>query len=176
MTMFENENPVMPFGAPDNGDDNTLTVGERPTNLNYNGAPYQASYNIFHENHTGWAAQCTWHCYGRAKEMKNKTISFKSGGNDAKNWWANVDNCDKSQTPRAHSIAVWSGGSRGHVAYVEGVATNYLFITEANWGDTHKDALDEKDGVVKKITPSAMQSRYAGANYGYYTLLGYIYL
>ena len=56
-----------------------LIVGQRPSTLNYNSSCYN---NRFDDG------QCTWHCYGRAKEVTGKQLNFlhlldfmlKSGG------------------------------------------------------------------------------------------------
>ena len=167
MTMFENENPIMPM-ADDGGGGTTIipSVGVRPHNLNYNSSAYD--FDNFAEG------QCTWHCYGRAREVMNKTLTFTSTGNNhAANWWNKVTNCTKSQTPRANSIAVWDDGGYGHVAYVEAVSGNKIYFTEANWGtDNDKNELDPDDGVVDVLTVSAFKSR----NGGTHILSGYLYL
>jgi surface antigen len=72
--------------------------------------------------------QCTWYAWGRAKE--NDDVSLKPFGN-ATDWAAAIS----SQQPRAHSIAVWQNAIKGdgHVAYVEKVEGDKIFITEANF-------------------------------------------
>lgn len=164
--MFDNENTAMPFGAPDNGDDNTMTEGERPTNLDYSSTPYQASYNIFHKQHTGYEAQCTWHCYGRAREAAGKTIEFSvATGNDAGKWHDRITNYTRKSTSAAadHSIAVWAG----HVAYVEAVSGNNIYFTEANY--PWDDALSDDDGIVKVLSKANFENHCSG-------FIGYVHL
>lgn len=58
-----------------------LTVGSRPSTLNYNGG----CYNRFA------AGQCTWHACGRALEVTGKAIQFSATSDlHAKNWWKYV--------------------------------------------------------------------------------------
>ncbi len=117
----------------------TLTEGVRPTTLNYNGGCY-TSFS---------AGQCTWHAHGRAKEVKGKTITFsQSSGLNAARWWDYVTNCTGTQTATSNSIAVWDDGDTGHVAYVEKVSGDNVYITEANW-PTVNDTPDAEDGKVK---------------------------
>ena len=56
-------------GIPASGVGNgTLTVGQRPSTLNYNGGCYTKFS----------AGQCTWHAYGRAFEVTGKTLLFSA--------------------------------------------------------------------------------------------------
>src|SRR5579859_1468301 len=70
--------------------------------------------------------QCTWYAWGRAKE--NDDVSLPHFG-DATDWATAIT----SQQPRAHSIAVWQNEIKGngHVAYVEKVDGNDVYISEA---------------------------------------------
>ena len=152
-------------GIPASGVGNgTLTVGQRPSTLNYNGGCYTKFS----------AGQCTWHAYGRAFEVTGKTLLFSAtSGLHAKNWWKYVTNCTKSAVPVSNSIAVWdNGGKYGHIGYVEKVSDKTIYLTEANW-DTANDAVDAEDGKVKIFTTDSIQAR--GRN-NQYKIVGYLVL
>ena len=74
-----------------------------------------------------------------------------------------------------NSIAVWSKGQYGHVAFVEKVEGDSVTITESNWDRvTYDYQYNIESGIkyysgYKTLSTSQMQSRYG-------TLLGYIYL
>ncbi len=159
MTMFKNENPVMPLaddGDTGGGTTTPPTVGVRPSNLNYN----SSNYNKF------TPGQCTWHCYGRAREAAGKTIVFSvATGNDAGKWYDRITNYTRKSTFAVadHSIAVWAG----HVAYVEAVSGNNIYFTEANY--PWDDALSADDGVVKVLSKSNFENHCSG-------FIGYVHL
>lgn len=142
----------------------TLTEGQRPSTLNYSGG----CYTRFD------AGQCTWHAFGRAKEVTGKTIEFSMpDGLHGKYWWQYVTNCSKSSTPVSNSIAVWDdGGKWGHVGYVEKVSGSTVYLTEANW-PVADHALDAEDGKVRIRTVEQMKKRGASNQY---ELLGYLVL
>lgn len=119
--------------------------------------------------------QCTWWANGRASmflEQYGKTgpsgntyrkypTQYGDGGDyynvNKENGWF-----EYGQTPRANSIVSWSvSGGYGHVAYVEGVASDGIWISDAGsgltWRGVHKIGLD-------------------GSDLSGYTLNGYIYL
>lgn len=163
---------------PDPGDEGegngTIIVGQRPSTLNYNRACYGPSFNRFHEDYApgNGTAQCTWHCYGRAFEVLGKTIQFSgSGGLHGKYWYDRITNGEQSSVPKANSIAVWDdGGSYGHVGYVEKVDSNYVYVSEANWGpDYTMNVLDATDGQVKRFPRDDMDR-------GSYAFVGYVHL
>lgn len=138
----------------------TLTVGKRPSTLNYNGG----CYTRFE------AGQCTWHAAGRAFEVTGKTIAFsQSYGLHGKYWWNYVTNCTKTSTPTSNSIAVWDdGGEYGHVGYVEKVSGDTIYLTEANW--PANNMVDATDGQVKTFTTANIKNRSG------YRILGYLVL
>lgn len=112
--------------------------------------------------------QCTWWANGRASMYleqygtKYKKYPTQSGHgkdyyeNNKENGWF-----EYGQTPRANSIISWSGEEYGHVAYVEGVTSDGIWISDAgsgeNWRGVHKIGLD-------------------GIEWKSYPLNGYIYL
>ena len=124
----------------------------------------------------GYDGQCTWFAWGRAYEKLGINLKFEG---NAGTWWG-VNKANNyfsyGSTPRANSLAVWSGGGFGHVAFVEEVSGSNVLFNEANW-NTFKD--DKKtqgggyDGYVKTLSEGAMKRR--GLN-GTFVLQGYIYL
>lgn len=118
--------------------------------------------------------QCTWYAWGRANEVKGTKLPCRG---DAKSWYSVAANNGYSvgSTPRKNSIAVWSNGTYGHVAYVEKVSGNNVTITESNWDRvTYDYQYSIEKGIYyysgyKTLTVSQMNSRCG-------TLLGYIYL
>lgn len=151
------------------GGNGTLTVGTRPSTLNYSSTNYSSTGgNPFD------AGQCTWHAWGRAKEVMGKSIIFSAtSGRHAKFWPSLVTNCTLRTTVVANSIAVWDdGGAYGHVGYIEKVDGNNIYLTEANW-DTANNAVDAEDGKVKIITTTAITAR---GNNNQFILKGYLAL
>ena len=73
------------------------------------------------------------------------------GWGDAVNWWQNAINAGypTGNIPQANSIAVWSGGTYGHVAYVTSGSGNTFTVNEG--GRTDKDNTDSH-GIVYGYT------------------------
>lgn len=128
-----------------------------PPNLASDG--YKSSVNPYSYG------QCTWFAFGRAYEHG---VTLPKCGN-AVNWYTQLG-YPTGSTPKANSIAVWSGGSPayGHVAYVERVDGQLVYVNEANYNTYKKGG--GYDGSCKILTPDAMKSR------GSYKLKGYVYL
>lgn len=133
---------------------------------------YNATKNPFAQSNL--YGQCTWYAWGRANEVKGKSLPCRG---DAKTWYSVAKNNGYSvgSTPKKNSIAVWSSGTYGHVAYVEKVSGNNVTITESNWDKTtYNYQYSIESGIYyysgyKTLTVSQMNSRFG-------TLLGYIYL
>lgn len=116
--------------------------------------------------------QCTWWAWGRASmylesigSVYPKYPTARGNGGDyytvnQEDGWFNY-----GQTPRPNSIISWSKGEYGHVAYVEGVTEDGIYISHAgsgnSWFGVQKISLD---GDLESIGWSG------------YTLNGYIYL
>lgn len=115
--------------------------------------------------------QCTWWANGRASMYleqhgtKYKTGYPTLGGNGGEYYDINKANgwFKYGQTPKPNSIISWRNGGYGHVAYVEGVSKDGIYISHAgagySWYGIEKIPLD---GSIKK---------WSG-----YKLNGYIYL
>ncbi len=105
--------------------------------------------------------QCTWWANGRASmyleqygtKYKKYPTQMGNGGEyyriNASNGWFNYGN-----TPKVNSIISWAGNPYGHVAYVEGVTSDGIWISDAGSGVTWRG--------VRKITLS-----YAASSNGY---------
>lgn len=87
--------------------------------------------------------QCTWWAWGRAAQYLDlrygldlKTLcggrdNFGNGGS----YYRGLSSYFKSDmTPSANSIVSWSGGEYGHVAYVEAVDENGIWVSAADSG------------------------------------------
>ncbi len=112
--------------------------------------------------------QCTWWAYGRASMYLNepypsRNVGVGNGGQwyelNMKYGWFNY-----GSTPKPNSLVSWKqAGECGHVAYVEGVAEDGIYISEAGNGDSWMG--------IRKIP--------LDGNVGWgpsYVLEGYIYL
>lgn len=148
----------------------SYTVGQRPSDMNINGSCYR-SQNMYYNSNLG--GQCTWFCWGRALEKCGRSINFNGRDNNAHNWYANIYSGYSSKraasaSPVANSIACFTGGTYGHVVFVEAVDGNYVYYTEAN--NPADNAISADDGVVRKKTISEFKT-HTGK-----TLVGYIVL
>ena len=89
---------------------------------NLESAAYATNVNPF----VGLYGQCTWYCWGRAYEKCGVSLPCRGNANN----WLNEAAWDT--TPSENSIAVWTSGFPGHVAFVEAVDGNTIYISEAN--------------------------------------------
>ncbi len=77
----------------------------------------------------GYRGECTWYAWGRAYERTGQRIPCLG---NAKRWLDQSGDFGWDTTPSADSIAVWTDGQYGHVAYVERVEGNVLYLTHGN--------------------------------------------
>ena len=144
------------------GSSGTLVPGHPAPGLNLNSNNYNSR-----GGNTFPSGQCTWYAWGRMKEKVGFSIGFtQPSGRDAKLWWTGnmVNNMTKSSTPRKNSIIVWGNNSKpGHVAFVEDVVGNTLYLSEGNGRN--------KNGYIFTSPTSVIGSYYN--NVGHY-LLGYL--
>ena len=136
---------------------------------NFSNCGYSRSCgNIFD---TGAATyQCTRYAWGRAFEKTGVAIQFSAGSHDAGQWINRLIGLHVGGSPRPNSIAVWSGGANGHVAFVEDVDNGNVKISEANWTSYPNLRYDG----YRTLTNQQMVAR--PGNFTTYHLLGYIYL
>ena len=85
----------------------------------------------------GYYGECTWYCWGRAKEKLGVALSWGDGihlGN-ANDWDAGASSAGYSvgKEPRANSIMVEHYSGTGHVLFVEEIKDGFAYVTEANY-------------------------------------------
>jgi len=89
-----------------------------------------------------YVGQCTWYCWSKAHSKKEAYPDRKLNvenlpTRDASKWLdiAEDNGFSIGDTPKKDSIAVWTNGSDGHVAYVEDYDANTKEVcySEANW-------------------------------------------
>ena len=124
------------------------------------------SKNPFYPAYHG---QCTWYCWGRAYEKLGISLPYRG---NAGTWLGAASN--KGTTPRENSIAVWTGGAYGHVAFVENVSGNNVYISESNFAgrlyNERNIANDPPDGYIYLTgsgQPSVEFSSWENGNYTY---------
>lgn len=93
--------------------------------------------------------QCVWYTQGRAYEKKGVYIGARGNAKDV------CYSCKKSgfqvsKYPKPNSIACFSGGTYGHVKYVEHVIADTVYYTEAN--SNADNAISADDGILKKMS------------------------
>lgn len=86
-----------------------------------------------------YGVNCTWYTWDKVKNMRG--VSLPAWGN-AKTWYNSAKNAGfkVGSEPRNNSIIVWDITEYGHVAYVEKVSGDYMYI----W-DSDKYCIDEDD-------------------------------
>lgn len=126
-----------------------------------------------YQNVFSWG-QCTWYAWGRAYEKTGTQLYWGNGKyGDAKEWYTNAKNAgyDCDTTPRENSIAVWTGGKYGHVAFVEAVSGNVLYISEAN-----RVSLNYSEGTIDLSTGYYTGTCGDSGHYKVDAPVGYIHL
>lgn len=114
--------------------------------------------------YSGGNSNCTAYAWQRAYDVNG--VEMPNFGN-AGNWYNNAANAGYSvgTEPRANSIAVWTNGGYGHVAYVERVEGSQIYVTEGGY----------LGGYHEGYAP-AYGKRYPNSSQYLDTLKGYIYL
>lgn len=93
-----------------------------------------------------YVGQCTWYCWSKAHSKANaypeRNLKVDNLPTVDAYKWANIAKSNGftiGDTPKKDSIAVWSNGSSGHVAYVEDYnsKTGEVCYSEANWYTAH---------------------------------------
>lgn len=88
--------------------------------------------------------QCTWWANGRASKYleeygTGEYTQYPTQYGDGKDYYfVNLANgwFESGSTPRANSIVSWTHGEYGHVAYVEGVGSDGIYISHAGGGES----------------------------------------
>lgn len=148
----------------DSGQDETLNYFQ--SNVG-NRIAYLEGYNTNLDGFNGIPGQCVWYVRNRGNERLGSQGLTGISGN-AKTWFTAAQNkgLGTGDTPRANAIACWSGGSYGHVAYLEYYDQNtcMVYFTEANFGGNGTE-----DGVLKAMNFDDFKNRKSGWQ-------GFIYL
>lgn len=133
----------------------------------------------------GLWGECTWYCWGRAVEKCGECLKWGAESNvygDANDWYENAQGFYSVGTaPRANAIAVWKDDSYGHVAFVESIDGDILYLTESN--------VKEVKGYIEgwlNLSTGAYTNTSGNVKFGYYNdsdtwngrgnPYGYIYL
>lgn len=146
--------------------------GDTPAEGMATNFPTKSFYSTTNKLYPGYVGECTWYCLGRAHEVTGITNLPTS---NAKTWYDKAKAMGYSvttstQNPVAKSIAVWTKGDYGHVAFVERVSNGMVYYSEANWYGVNDARLsngkcepppDGTDGQLKSATIQAFKDRYA---------------
>ena len=134
------------------------------------GNPYPKTQNVDGDNY--YEIPCTYFAWQQAYEKTG--IALPSWGN-AGSWYSNAAKAGYSvgSTPRANSIAVWTGDIYGHVAYVTSVSSGSTFTVNEG-GRTDLDHTSSK-GVAYGYTLTNAVGQRRPYDSGK-TLVGFIYL
>lgn len=150
----------------------SLVVGQRPSDMNFNGKCYMSNTNFYYAAKHSLAGQCTWFCWGRAYEKTGKKLSF-NGPNNGAQWYQNINTSNvkkraASLGPVTNSICSISYGKSkaGHVIFIEQVKGSTVYYTEANFPRDDKPSSD--DGLVKSCSKSQFPK--SGTAKGYIVL------
>jgi len=132
---------------------------------------------------TQWGINCTWYAWEMAYEKAHVTLP---GWGNANTWinYAKKAGYETGTTPKANSIIVKEWSSYGHVAYVEKVDEENIYV----W-DSNGSCFDWDDPVFKKCMDEAEDQNAQGVCYSTKSkviaceqkkptenLIGYIYL
>ena len=146
---------------------------------NFNTKAYTSPTNIYMNNGSEFAGECTTYVWGRAYEKlgynKMKNLPNKMAGS----WYDADHGYSRGQIPEANSVGCFSG----HVVFIERVSGDgkKVYFSEANWyndkrqgnGKWYTSSTEPKgtDGSTKSLTVDAFKAREGG---GYFQ--GFIYL
>ncbi len=141
------------------------------TSADFTNACYDSPKNPFDQWANDWY-ECTRYAFGRACETTGEELTYTQDADRHGGKWYDIINAEyqRGSEPKANSLAVWSYGDYGHVAYVEGVDGDNVTISEANW-DANTD--EAKYGGQKTLTKTQMLTRGSSSQY---QLVGYVYL
>jgi len=102
------------------------------TDVNAASNPYPATQNV--DGDGNYEVPCTRFAWQQVYD--NSGIALPAWGN-AVNWWNNAKNAGYAtgSTPKAGAVAVWSGDTYGHVAYVTSGSGNTFTVNEGGRTD-----------------------------------------
>lgn len=118
----------------------------------YASAGYGSS--LLRTNSYGKEGNCTWYAFGRLKELGFNPSDIMTGYPNA-NRWTPLRNgataISNTSTPRVGDVAQWHLNGANHVAIVEKVERDYIYISEAHWTSNYDGDLD-RDGILNDGT------------------------
>lgn len=112
--------------------EHATTTGSNASEQNFNSPEYN-NLNIFTQ--AGYKGQCTWYAYGRALKLTGK----KMPSGDAQTWLnsAIAMGYPTGTRPSKNAVVVLSGGSFGHVAFVEAWDGTSITVSEGNYNNPY---------------------------------------
>lgn len=112
--------------------EHATTTGSNASERDFNSPEYNSA-NIFTQ--AGYKGQCTWYAYGRALKLTGK----KMPSGDAQTWInsAIAMGYPTGTRPSKNAVVVLSGGSFGHVAFVEAWDGTSLTVSEGNYNNPY---------------------------------------
>lgn len=142
-----------PDSKPADSDDNTnIILGPiRTTPPSTSDRHYYSDDNIFYRvklsppyykaDGNPILGNCTWYAWGRIWELTGKTPSDAGFTGNGYEWWGANNKTGKYKTgykPKVGALAVWKSslpgsGGLGHVAIVEKIENNKIYISESSW-------------------------------------------
>ena len=96
--------------------------------------PNYTSGNVFHTSGYGMP-NCTCYAYGRAKELLGHEPSLCHY--NAYQWYGYNDGYARGSEPKLGAIACWNHSKGGHVAVVEKIDGNTVWLSESAWGGAY---------------------------------------
>lgn len=97
----------------------------------YENEKWYSTGNIYYPNYR--LPNCTCYAYGRFWEILGTNPNLASGNGE--DWWHNINNYPKGQTPQLGAIACWDGGVGydGHVAIVEQITADGIVTSNSGY-------------------------------------------
>lgn len=107
--------------------------------------------------------QCTWWAWGRASRFLEENNIAEKYPSDAQNgggyYSENVENgwFNYGKTPKVNSLVCWGWASRNsttHVAYVEGVTDEGIYVSHAGSGSGWFGVKFYENAIYKELEPN----------------------
>ncbi len=123
--------------------------------------PNYTSDNVFYKSDCGMP-NCTCYAYGRAKELLGYEPSLSHG--NAYEWYGHDDGYARGSEPKLGAIACWNHSGGGHVAVVEEIEGDTVWLSESSWGGAYFNYVSKNKNNMGNC----------GVDGGYFQ--GYIYI
>jgi len=115
--------------------------------------------SVLGNNSFGQEGNCTWYAYGRLKELGFNPNDIMNNYPNAYEWLPLRNGSrvlSTGETPRLGDVAQWYLNGQNHVAIVEKVENEYVWLSESNWatdkdGDMDRDGRTTGDGTFHNI-------------------------